>query len=122
MDECVIIERIPTVEEYMKLRKSAGWGDIDAKGVETGFGSSLYSVCALCRDEIVGCGRVIGDGSMYFYIQDMIVLREFQKKGIGGRIMDAVPKYIFLRACPGAFIGLMAASGVSGFYEKYGFL
>ncbi len=63
----------------------------------------------------------MGDGGIYFYIQDVIVLPEFQKKGPGKRIMDALMGYISSHAKSKAFIGLMAAKGVSKFYEKYGF-
>ena len=45
---------------------------------------------------------------------------EFQGKGIGKRIMDAIMDYLKACASPNAFVGLMAAKGVSRFYEQYG--
>jgi hypothetical protein len=35
--------------------------------------------------------------------------------------MDAVLGYLEGAAKPGAFVGLMAAEGAGGFYERYGF-
>jgi hypothetical protein len=35
--------------------------------------------------------------------------------------MDAIMEYLAAHAPDGAFIGLMAAKGVSKFYERYGF-
>ncbi len=49
------------------------------------------------------------------------MLPEFQGRGLGKRIMDAVMQFIRTHATQNAFIGLMAAEGVTGFYEKYGF-
>lgn len=120
-DKYLLIERSPSVKEYQRLREAAGWGNLDTEATQIGLRNSLYSVCMIHDDEIVGCGRVVGDGSIYFYIQDIIILPELQKTGLGKRIMDAVMKYINSHAPQNAFIGLMAAKGVSKFYEKYGF-
>jgi len=120
-EKFILTERSPTVEEYLMLREAVGWGEKDFESTETGLRNSLYSVCVFIGKEIVGCGRVVGDGGIYFYIQDIIVLPEFQEKGIGKRIMDAVMDYLEAHAHPGAFIGLMAAEGASEFYEQYGF-
>jgi GNAT superfamily N-acetyltransferase len=78
-------------------------------------------VCIVLANEVIGCGRVVGDGGVYFYVQDIIVLPEFQGKGIGRHIMDAIMEYLKTHASNGAFVGLMAAKGVSEFYERYGF-
>lgn len=121
MGEYVLVERIPTVEEYRRLREAVGWENIDNEAIEIGLRNSLFSVCVIHKGEVIGCGRVVGDGGIYFYIQDIIVMPEFQQKGIGKRIMDAVMDYLSQHARPNAFIGLMAAKGVSKFYEKYGF-
>ena len=95
---------------------------MDDEATEVGLRNSLFSVCVLYREEVIWCGRVVGDGGLYFYLQDIIVLPEFQGRGIGKRIMDAVMNYLKSYAHPNAFIGLMAAKGVSKFYEKYRFV
>ena len=117
----VLVERSPTLEEYRRLRRAVGWGDVETGAIEVGLRNSLFSVCIVLANEVIGCGRVIGDGGVYFYIQDIIVLPEFQGKGIGRRIMGAVMEYLNTHARNGAFVGLMAAKGVSKFYERYGF-
>jgi ribosomal protein S18 acetylase RimI-like enzyme len=119
----VLVERNPTLEEYQKLCRVVGWGegDIEPKAIETGLQNSLFSVCVILGDKVIGFGRIIGDGGIYFYIQGIIVSPEFQRKGIGGRIMGAIMEYLTVHAPDGAFIGLMAAKGVSKFYKVYGF-
>lgn len=116
-----ILKRLPTVEEFHKLHVAVGWDNVDKKATEFGLHNSLFSVCVVHKGEVIGCGRVIGDGGVYFYIQDIIVLPEFQGKKIGEKIMDEVMKYLKKTARPNAFIGLMAAKRVSRFYERYGF-
>jgi ribosomal protein S18 acetylase RimI-like enzyme len=121
-DEYTLSERAPTLDEYRRLCDAVGWGTVEPAALEIGLRHSLFAVCVLHQGEVIGCGRIVGDGGMYFYIQDIVVLPEFQGRGIGRRIMGAVMGYLQAHARAGAFIGLMAARGASGFYEKYGFV
>lgn len=116
-----MVERVPGVEAYQSLRRAVGWGTLPDETTAAGLRSSLFAVCVLAGDEIVGCGRVVGDGGLYYYLQDIIVLPEFQGQGLGHRIMAAILHYLDDRVAPGSFVGLMAAPNVSGFYQRYGF-
>jgi GNAT superfamily N-acetyltransferase len=117
-----IEERLPTPEEYQTLRKSVGWRERTQESVRRGLPGSLYGVCAYADQTLVGMARIIGDGGLVYYIQDVIVIPEFQKHGIGARMMDKIMGYIKAHASRNSVIGLMAAKGVEPFYEKYGFL
>ncbi len=66
-------------------------------------------------------GRIVGDGHMYFYIQDVAVLPEFQGHGIGDAIINQLLQYIRSHCCSSAFVGLFASHGNDTFYERYGF-
>lgn len=116
-----LVEREPTVGEYRSFRQAVGWSDVSDGGVTTGLKNALYSVVLLHNKKPIGCGRVVGDGGIYFYVQDIIVLPEYQGLGFGRLIMDNIMDYLRGGAKPGAFIGLMAAEGVARFYERYGF-
>lgn len=120
-EEFVLIERVPDVIDYQRLRQAVGWYVVADDATAAGLNNSLYSVCVLNQDRVIGYGRIVGDAGIYYYIQDIIVLPEFHGKGIGRMIMDAVMLYLQRHASPNAFIGLMAAKGVAGFYVKYGF-
>lgn len=120
-DAYELVERDPTVEEYQRLRCAVGWSEMSDEAVAAGLPHALYSVVVLHDGEVVGCGRVIGDGGLYFYLQDIALLPEHQGRGLGKRIMDAIIGYLERMAKPGAFIGLMAPQDVAPFYERYGF-
>ena len=120
-EKYILVERSPTIKEYQKLREAVGWGNVDFEATEVGLHNSLFSVCVIYKNNVIGCGRLVGDGGIYFYIQDVIVLPEFQGNGIGKRIMDAIMDYLKAHVHPNAFVGLMAAKGVSKFYERYNF-
>jgi GNAT superfamily N-acetyltransferase len=116
-----LVERHPTVEEYQRLRRAVGWGEMTDDGVAAGLPRALFAVVLELDGEAVGCARVVGDGGLYFYLQDVIVLPEHQGRGQGARLMDALMAYLERSATPGAFVGLMAAVGAEPFYERYGF-
>ena len=121
MDDFELVERAPTVPEYRRLREAAGWGEMTDEGLATGLASALFSCVVLREGEVVACARVVGDGGMYFYVQDVIVVPEYRGRGLGAQVMAAVVGYLEGVARPGAFVGLMAAQDADGFYERYGF-
>lgn len=65
--------------------------------------------------------RIIGDAGLVYYIQDVIVVPECQRQGIGAQMMDRVMEYIREHASQNTTVGLMSAKGKEAFYEKYGF-
>lgn len=67
-------------------------------------------------------GRIVGDGVMYFYVQDIAVMPDYQGQGVGTRLMDALMAYIHDHAPDKAFVGLYAAPAAIVFYERYGFI
>ncbi|WP_158089334.1 GNAT family N-acetyltransferase [Magnetofaba australis] len=109
----------PSAEIYNALRSAVGWPAIDPAITAPALADSRYAVTLMAGDQPVGCGRVIGDG-IYYYIQDVIVIPDYQGRGCGAQIVDALMAWLQQNA-PGRFIGLMAAAGKSRFYEKYGF-
>ena len=120
-EEYQVVECIPTVEDYLALREAVGWGRLDEQMAARGLANALFTVCLLHKGKVIGCGRVIGDGGLHFYLQDIIVLPAFQGKGLGKRLMRAILAYLEEHALPGAFIGLMAAKDASSFYTQFGF-
>lgn len=123
MIEARLVERPPTSDEYRTMRREVGWADVDPEAVAVGLASALYSACLEGPDgEILGCARVVGDGGIYFYVQDVIVRPPYQGHGLGARLMDAVMAFLASTARSNAFVGLMAAEGVSRFYRRYGFV
>ncbi|MNH34095.1 Acetyltransferase (GNAT) family protein [compost metagenome] len=58
---------------------------------------------------------------MYYYIQDVAVLPEYQSKGIGRMLIEKLLAFI-RSSCKGApFVGLFAAHGKDEFYKQFGF-
>lgn len=116
-----VIERTPTVVEYNDVRRDAGLSVKDNIAAQQGLSNSLYAVCIVHNGEVVGIGRVIGDGGLLYDLVDVAVVAEHQRKGVGNMIMDALMGYVNRNALPSSLICLMAHKGIAPFYERYGF-
>ncbi|WP_088293545.1 GNAT family N-acetyltransferase [Bacillus mycoides] len=113
---------IPTLEEYKYLCESVGWANyMNFEVVETSLKNSIHCITVKDNEKIVGMGRIVGDGSIYFYIQDIVVHPDYQKHGIGKEIMHLLVAYLNENAPDKAFVGLFASQGKESFYEKYDF-
>jgi ribosomal protein S18 acetylase RimI-like enzyme len=121
MEKCTIVEKLPSAAEYNWLRQLVGWRTYQEEVIEKALPNTLYGVCAYQGEKLVGMARIIGDGGMVYYIQDVIVIPECQRQGIGTRLMEAIMAYIHAHASHNSIIGLMSAAGKEAFYEKYGF-
>ena len=84
--EIFLKESPPTAEDLSSLRTAVGWTNPELLIIESSISSSLFWVSIFQSDRLVACGRVVGDGFMYFYVQDVIVHPEFQKLGLGSKI------------------------------------
>lgn len=118
----VLANTRPTLDEYVYLCSSVGWKNfMNFDVAETSIRNSVFSVIVKENHNIIGMGRIVGDGAIYFYIQDIVVHPEYQGKGIGKEIMKALMKYLKENAPDKAFVGLFASEGKDEFYEKYDF-
>lgn len=117
-----IEENSPDAETFLILRESAGMNPRSIEGARKGLGNELFSVLLRLEesDEIVGMGRVIGDGGTIFVICDMLVIEEYQGNGGGTMIMNKLMQYLLQEAPARSYINLMA--DVDGFYERWGFV
>jgi len=71
---------------------------------------------------VVGMGRIVGDGGWYFLIADMATLPAHQGRGIGSAILDSLLEQIRTDAPPGAYITLTADPPGRRLYETRGFV
>ncbi|MFD1619752.1 GNAT family N-acetyltransferase [Thalassotalea marina] len=113
---------MPTVLEYKQLRALVGWTDVDSNMVNIALKNSLFHVTARYDATLIGMARVIGDGAMFFYVQDLVVHPDFQNLGIGHKLMEHIEQYLAQNTKQGATIGLLSAQGKESFYLRYGYM
>lgn len=111
----------PKVEDFLSLREKIGWQNVSAKDAKASLDNSLFHVAVYFEEQLVGMGRIVGDGVMYFYIQDVVVTPKAHGLGIGTLLMKQIEDYIAKNAKQGATIGLLSAKGKEGFYRRFGY-
>lgn len=119
-----LIEKIPTVEEYNELNNSVGWGERNSEIVEEALKNSIYCICAYEENKLIGFARIVGDKTIFLYIQDVMVNPEYQKKGIGTKIIENILNKIedFRKINPNIKVYLCASKNRESFYERFGFV
>lgn len=112
---------LPTVDEFLSLRNSVHMGARSVEGAAKGLGNELFCAILYLKEtkELVGMGRVVGDGGTVFHICDMVVKSKWQNKGGGTMIMNALMDFIKEQNVSDAYVNLIA--DVNDFYEKWGF-
>ncbi len=112
-----------TADEFCNIQESVGFGRPNQQQVQKALDNSLYVVGVKMQDQVVGMGRLVGDLGRIVYIQDLFIMPQNQRMGIGSKIMDCLMEYIKNNAIKGTTItiGLMSAISKEEFYIKHGF-
>ena len=116
----IIEDRIPT-KVYQNLRVICGLSPKTDVACEIGLNNSVHSIMVKIEDEIVGMGRIIGDGGCFCQIVDICVSPSHQGKGIGKIIMKKLTDFIHNNLPESCYVSLIADGNASFLYEKFGF-
>jgi GNAT superfamily N-acetyltransferase len=115
------VEVLPSPDQFNDMRELVGWGRLDPDLVAKGIANSLYSICAYDGEILVGICRLVGDGYLKIYVEELIVKPEYQKKGVGSEIMKRIMEYAQKNYSKGCSMGLFANTGLEFFYNRFGF-
>ena len=89
-------QEIVKLEDVLHLYQAVGWTNYthQPEMLEQALSHSLAIYVALDDDTVVGLIRLIGDGFSSVFVQDLIVLPIYQRKGIGSALMkEALEAY-----------------------------
>jgi len=83
-----------TVEDFNELRTKVGWNAIENELAINSIKNISFITTAIYNNEIIGMARVCGDGGYIVVIADVIVKPDFQKKGIGKKLMENIMEFL----------------------------
>jgi ribosomal protein S18 acetylase RimI-like enzyme len=111
------------VEEIVALYRAGGWWQESAENrsrIEPMIrGSFCFMVARAAEGMIVGMGRVLSDGSSDAYIQDVVVLPDYRRRGIGRELIRRLTRHCLEHNIE--WIGLIAEPGTPAFYTDLGY-
>ena len=78
--------------EILGLYASVGWTAYtdDPAALRNGFANSLLTLAAYEEAALAGLIRVVEDGHTIVFVQDILVRPQFQRRGIGSALLQAV--------------------------------
>ena len=104
-------------EQLQCLFVSAGWSDGSRTlDMNKPFVNSTLVISAWENDHLIGVVRVLSDKIFRSTIYDLVVLPEFQNKGVGKELVKRCIEHF-----PNSEWVVRTTTGISGFYEKIGF-
>ena len=101
----------------VEVYRRAPLGKQNARKLKQAYQNSSVCCFAYHNDQLIGAGRAISDSIHFATICDIVVLPEFQGKGIGRQITEAVIDKLNVKK-----ILLACVIEQEGFYRKLGFL
>ncbi len=80
------------LDEIVNLYRRVGWTNYLERAhiLEQAYAGSLCVLGAFESDQLVGIIRAVGDGQTIVFVQDIIVLPEYQRKGIGTKLLKTL--------------------------------
>ena len=99
-------ENALTVDTYLAIRKAVNWKMLEREQAEKALQNSLYTVVVYDGANAVGMGRIVGDGAVICYIQDLVVHPAYQGKGVGSLVIEKLIAYVQSICMPGTTVML----------------
>lgn len=112
-----------TADDFLYLWNSV-WDEAPTyEQVDLAMKNTLFRVSIYDKDKLIAMARMIGDKGMEYYIKDVVVIPEYQSKGVGRILINELLKYVNDNGVKGTdiFVELCAMPEVAKFYEKCGF-
>ena len=105
----------------LALYAAVGWTNYTQRPemLRRAFAGSLCTLCAYDGGRIAGLVRAVGDGASVLYVQALLVLPEYQRRGLGGRLLREL-----LARYPDVYQTMLLTDDTpehAAFYESAGF-
>lgn len=120
--EVQVALRLPTWEEMAALNRAVGWAEFT--NFETAprvLENAVFGVTALGNGQAIGCAALMSDHAGFYYIRDVMVHPDWQKRHVGTALMQALMDYLNTNASDHALVGLYTGPNLHNFYAKFGF-
>lgn len=121
MTEYDLRDETPLQADYLRLRLVSGLSPKTAQAAAAGLPKTVFAVTVRWGDEVVGMGRIIGDGGLFFQVVDIAVEPTHQGRGLGKAIVARLVDHLRNHAPSSAYVSLVADGEAHRLYSQFGF-
>ena len=109
---------------YLYLRQQVNWKLLTDNQAQRAIDNSAYILTVYDQDKPIAMGRIVGDGAVISYIQDLIVIPSVQGEKIGSKLIEKLIEYVQSITEEGTemMLCLMCAKGRENFYKHHKFI
>ena len=111
--EYIVDDKMLNTSVFLMFVNQVWPGDYDFEKTQNALSKTL-SITAYDGKRLVGCLRILSDGYFFGTITELLILPEYQKQGIGSRLLqlakENTPTMLYFGSQP----------GIEAFYEKNG--
>jgi ribosomal protein S18 acetylase RimI-like enzyme len=116
-----LVYQAPSAADYIDLRLRSGMGQKNLERSQTALTNSLFTVSIYEEEKLIGFGRVVGDGGITYVVSDIMVDRDYQRRGYAEQIMQAIDRFFDENAQEDSYICLIANHPADLLYHKHRF-
>nr|WP_321460723.1 GNAT family N-acetyltransferase [uncultured Cohaesibacter sp.] len=116
-----LTNKTPPLADFLRLRQITGLTVYSREAAKAGLEGTIAAATIYHADQVVGIGRLVGDGGCVFVISDIAVDPAHQGKGLGRAIMQSLMDYVNSELKSKAYISIIADVPANRLYEQFGF-
>jgi len=85
--------------------------------------AAIFAVVAEDKqhNKTAGCALLLGDNASFYYVKDVMVHPQWQRKLVGTALMQALTKWLEKNAAGNALVALISGETLEPFYQQFDF-
>lgn len=109
-------------EDFLNIRSNLNWNPMPYNLVKKAINGSMVNISIYYEDKCIGVGRIVGDHALKGMLTDIMVLPEYQNKGVGKMIVKSLINELDKKISEGEMFQLEASPTANNreFYIKCG--
>lgn len=122
MDVTITINEIK-VDEWLEMRQAVGFPQFDSRVAGGALRGSVAVIGIKIDGKHIGMLRILGDKAYSFYLNDVIIIPQFQNRGLGKRLIKEAFRFIKKNYCNETMFSVSVFSNIDSkwLYEKENF-
>lgn len=84
------IKKTINPKDFVNIRESLKWNSIPNDLVKKAIDGSMINISIFDKEKCIGIGRIVGDNALKGMLTDIMVLKEYQNKGVGKLIVTSL--------------------------------